>query len=77
MFSAQLGSIVDTCTASVYGACEEALIFPGLSPYSELSLVRQRIHAVSQSRRLSGRFRGCRDSAENRVGSACVFGHGC
>ena len=28
----------------------------GLSPYSALSLVRQRIHAVRQSTRLSGRI---------------------
>ena len=63
VFNAQLGSIVDTCIASVYGACEEAHIFPcfglwemssRLSPYSALSLVRQWIHAVRQYTRLSG-----------------------
>ena len=47
---------MDTCTASVYGACEAPHIFPVLSPYSALSLVQQRIHAVRQSTRLSGRI---------------------
>ena len=72
VFNAQLGSIVDTCIASVYGACEEAHIFPcfglwemtsRLSPYSALSLVRQRIHVWRQSTRLSGRI-----SRSSRVG---------
>ena len=61
VFSAQLGSIVDTCTASVYGACEAAHIFPGMSPYSALSLVRQRIHAVRQTTRFLEVFWVCPD----------------
>ena len=61
VFSAQLGSLVDTCTASVYGAFGEAHTFPRgelwettscLSPYSALSLVRSRIHALRQSTEL-------------------------
>ena len=53
VFSAELGSIADTCTASVYGAFEEAHIFCW-SPHSVLSLVRQRIHALCQSTELFG-----------------------
>ena len=53
VFSAGLGSTRDTYTASVYGAFEEAHIFLEMSscwsPYSVLSLVRQRIHALRQS----------------------------
>ena len=58
VFSAQLGSIMDTCTASVYEASEISHSFVFwwslVSPYSALSLVRERIHAVRQSTRLSG-----------------------
>ena len=61
VFSAQLGSIVDTCTASVYGAREAAHIFPGMSRCSSLSLVRQRIYAVRQSTRLLEVFWVCPD----------------
>ena len=55
VLSAALGSTAGTCTASIYGACEEAppfffVVSLGddfmLSPYSALSLVRQRIHAL-------------------------------
>ena len=61
--SAMLGSVLDTCTASVYGARDEAHfclcgvweMTSGLSPYSVLILVRQRIHVGRQSARLSGR----------------------
>ena len=60
VFSAELGSTADTCTASVYGACCKLSYFPRgfwemtscLSPYSALSLVRQRIHALRQSTEL-------------------------
>ena len=58
IFWEMTSTTVDTCTASVYGACEEAHIFPGLSPCSALSLVRQRRHAVRQSTRLPGRISG-------------------
>ena len=57
VFSAQLGSLMDTCIASVYEASEISHIFlRSVSPYSTLSLVRQWIHAVRQSTRLSGRI---------------------
>ena len=63
VFSGELGSTADTCTASVYGAFDDfhsILVVvlwemtSGLSPYSALSLVRHRIHALRQSMRLSG-----------------------
>ena len=47
---------MDTCTASVYEASEISHFFVFwwslVSPYSALSLVRHRIHAVRQSTRL-------------------------
>ena len=60
VFSAELGSTADTCTASVYGACCKLSYSPRgfwemtscLSAYSALSLVRQRIHALRQSTEL-------------------------
>ena len=58
VFIAEFGSTADTCTASVYEAFWKRVFLwemtSGLSPYSALSLVRQRIHALRQSTRLSG-----------------------
>ena len=64
-YSVLLGSTVDTRLASVYEAfgriSRSSRVFlwemtSGLSPYSALSLVRQRIHAVRQSTWLSERI---------------------
>ena len=58
VFCAELGSTADTCGASVYEAFRKNftlfLCFLMLSPYSALSLVRQRIH-VCICLRSSGR----------------------
>ena len=56
---------MDTCFASAYEAFWEEFLAlrvgvwemtSGLSPYSPLRLVRQLLHAVRQSARLSGRI---------------------
>ena len=53
VFSAELGSTADTCTASVYGAFKRLtyLLHEGRlgSPYSALCLVQQWIHALCLS----------------------------
>ena len=64
-YATLLASTVDTCLASVYGAFGRISrssrvglweMTSRLSPYSALSLVRQRIHVWRQSMRLSGRI---------------------